>query len=74
MTASEHIDLQSRMQTVLADPGFQSELAQVRSKATLHAVGDKDRSPRWTYVANRFSRNSAAALYALEASSLSDPG
>ena len=74
MNASEHIDLQSRMQTTLADPGFQTELAQVRSKATLHAVGDKDRSPRWTYVANRFSRNSAAALYALEASSLSASG
>lgn len=74
MNAKEHIDLQSRMETVLADPGFQNELAQVRSKATLDAVGDLDRSPRWTYVANRFSRNSAAALYALEANSLSDSG
>ena len=73
MTAREHIDLQFRMQTVLADPGFQNELAQVRSKATLSAIGDNDRSPRWTYVAKRFSRNSAAALYALEASSISEP-
>lgn len=74
MIASEHVDLQSRMQRILADPGFQNELAQVRSKATLNAVGDPDRLPRWTYVANRFSRNSAAALYALEANSLSDSG
>ena len=74
MNASEHIDLQSRMQTILADPGFQNELAQVRSKATSNAIGDLDRLPRWTYVANRFSRNLAAALYALEANSLSDSG
>ena len=74
MNASEHIDLQSRMQTILADPGFQNDLAQVRSKATLNSVGAIERLPRWTYVANRFSRNSAAALYALEANSLADSG
>ena len=45
MTNDTHIDLQSRMQAVLADPGFQSELAQVRSKATLQAIGEL-RHPR----------------------------
>ena len=73
MTNDTHIDLQSRMQSVLADPGFQSELAQVRSKATLQAIGELQHPPHWTYVANRFSRNSAAALYALEAATLADP-
>ena len=73
MTNDNHIDLQSRMQAVLDDPGFQKELAQVRSKATLQAIGELQSSPHWTYVANRFSRNSAAALYALEAASLADP-
>ena len=73
MTNDNHIDLQSRMQAVLADPGFQHELAQIRSKATLQAIGELQRRPHWTYVANRFSRNSAAALYALEAATLADP-
>ena len=73
MTNDTHIDLQSRMQAVLADPRFQSELAQVRSKATLQAIGEPQHPPHWTYVANRFSRNSAAALYALEAATLADP-
>ena len=73
MTNDTHIDLQSRMQAVLADQGFQSELAQVRSKATLQAIGELRHPPHWTYVANRFSRNSAAALYALEAAALADP-
>ena len=73
MTNDNHIDLQSRMQAVLADRGFQSELAQVRSKATLQAIGEPQSPPRWTYVANRFARNSAAALYALEAATLADP-
>ena len=73
MTNDTHIDLQSRMQAVLADQGFQSELAQVRSKATLQAIGELQHPPHWTYVANRFSRNSAAALYALEAATLADP-
>ncbi len=73
MTNDNHIDLQFRMQALLADRGFQSELAQVRSKATLQAIGELQRSPHWTYVANRFARNSAAALYALEAGTLADP-
>ena len=72
-TNDTHADLQSRMQAVLADQGFQSELAQIRSKATLQAIGEPQRPPHWTYVANRFSRNSAAALYALEAATLADP-
>ena len=50
-----------------------AKLAQVRSKATLQAIGELQRPPHWTYVANRFSRNSAAALYALEAATLADP-
>ena len=73
MTNSEHIDLLSRMENVLTDPGFQNELAQVRSKALLQAVGNSVSLPRWTYVASRFSRNSAAALYALEATALENP-
>ena len=73
MTANDHVDLYLRMEAVLTDPGFQNELAQVRSKATLRTIGDLGISPRWTYVANRFSRNSAAALYALEASVLANP-
>ena len=72
MTNSEYINLLSRMENVLADPGFQNELAQVRSKAVLQAVGNPVSLPRWTYVASRFSRNSAAALYALEATALND--
>ena len=73
MTNDTHIDLQFRMQAVLADRGFQSELAQIRSKATLQAIGELQHPPHWTYVANRFSRNSAAALYALEAATIADP-
>ena len=70
MTVSGHVDLLSRMEGLLTDPGFQSELAQVRSRAVLEAVGNPVSPPRWTYVAPRFSRNSAAALYALEAAAL----
>lgn len=73
MTNDNHIDLQSRMRAMLADQGFQSELAQVRSKATLQAIGELQSTPNWTYVANRFARNSAAALYALETAALADP-
>ena len=73
MRNSEHIDLRSRMENVLTDPGFQNELAQVRAKALLQAVGNSESLPRWTYVASRFSRNSAAALYALEATALENP-
>ena len=70
MTTDHHSDLHLRMEAVLTDPGFQNELAQVRSKATLRTIGDSGVSPHWTYVINRFSRNSAAALYALESSAL----
>ncbi len=73
MTTNDHVDLHLRMEAVLTDPGFQNELGQVRSKATLRAIGDSGTSPRWTYVVNRFSRNSAAALYALESSALTNP-
>ena len=73
MKTSEPIDLQFRMEEMLSNFGFQNELAQIRSKATLRAIGDFGTSTRWTYVANRFSKNTAAALYALEESALSDP-
>ena len=73
MTTDKHRQLISRMEKLLADPGFQNELAQVRSKATLQAIGDIETSPRWTYIANRFSRNSAAAMYALETEAIKDP-
>ena len=73
MTTNGSIDLRSRMELVLANPGFQNELAQVRSKATLQAVGTLETPPNWTYVAKRFSRNSAAALYALQTLAIADP-
>ncbi len=73
MTDSGYIDLLSRTEEVLTDPRFQNELAQIRSKATLQAIGEPVTLPRWTYVAPRFSRNSAAALYALQAAALADP-
>ena len=73
MTTDHHANLHLRMEAVLTDPGFQNELAQVRSKATLRTIGDSGSSPRWTYAVNRFSRNSAAALYALESSALATP-
>ena len=70
MTTNGTTSLLSRMESVLTDAGFQNELAQIRSRAVLHAIGTTQPSPRWTYVAPRFSRNSAAALYALEAAAL----
>ncbi len=73
MTIDNRVELHSRMESVLENPGFQNELAQVRAKATLQAIGELEDSPNWTYVAKRFSRNSAAALYALEAATLADP-
>ena len=73
MTSSNgHETLESRLVSTLEDPGFQNELAQVRSKAKLRAVGELGSPPRWTYVGNRFSRNSAAALYALEYLAIND--
>ena len=66
-------DLVTRMTGLLADPGYQNELAQVRAKATLQAIGEANPPPRWTYVGRRFARNSAAAVYALEAVALQDP-
>ena len=73
MTTDRHRELIPRMEKLLADPGFQNELAQVRSKATLQAIGDIETSPKWTYTANRFSRNSAAAMYALETEAIENP-
>lgn len=73
MTTDKHRQLIPRMEKLLANPEFQSELAQVRSKATLQTIGDIETSPRWTYIANRFSRNSAAAMYALETEAIEDP-
>ena len=72
MTNNEQVGLFARMERVLTNPGYQNELAQVRSRATLRAVGNPVDPPRWTYVAPRFSRNSAAALYALEEASLNN--
>ena len=46
MTVSGHVDLLSRMEGLLTDHGFQSELAQVRSKATLRAVGEPEPPPQ----------------------------
>ena len=73
MTTDEHVDLLTRMEGVLADPGFQAELAQIRTKATLQTIGELERPYNWTYVAPRFSRNSAAALYALQTEALVAP-
>lgn len=73
MVPDRSVDIIQRMEALLANPGFQSDLAQVRSKATLKAVGSVGPSPSWTYVANRFSRNSSAALYALEETALANP-
>ena len=64
--------LESRLVATLENPGFQTELAQVRSKAKLRGVGELGSPPRWSYVVNRFSRNSAAALYALEYLAVND--
>jgi len=61
------------MTGLLSDPGYQNELAQVRAKATLQAIGEATPPPRWTYVGRRFARNSAAAIYALEALAFQDP-
>ena len=72
MTTNQYATLKSRMEVVLADRGFQIELAQVRSKAALQTVGEPASPPNWTYVANRFSRNSAAAFYALETMAIVD--
>ena len=73
MTTDRHRELIPRMEKLLADPGFRNELAQVRSKATLQAIGEIETSPKWTYTANRFSRNSAAAMYALETEAIENP-
>jgi hypothetical protein len=39
MTTKGQGDLVTRMTGLLADPGYQNELAQVRAKATLQAIG-----------------------------------
>ena len=71
--AKDHSELQSRMESMLNESGFQSELAQVRAKATLQSIGELRHPPKWSYVAKRFSRNSVAALYAFETATLTDP-
>src|SRR3989441_6854538 len=73
MTTNGQGALVTHMSGLLADPGYQNELAQVRAKATLQAIGEATPPPRWTYVGHRFARNSAAAVYALEAVALQDP-
>src|SRR5215813_4566364 len=73
MTTKGQGGLVTRMTGLLADPGYQNELAQVRAKATLQAIGEANPPPRWTYVGRRFARNSAAAVYALEALAVQDP-
>jgi len=65
--------LVTHMTGLLADPGYQNELAQVRAKATLQAIGEATPPPRWTYVGRRFARNSTAAVYALEALAVQNP-
>jgi helicase len=66
-------NLVGRMAGLLKDPGYRNELAQVRAKATLQAVDEATPPLRWTYVGRRFARNSAAAVYALEALAVQDP-
>ena len=73
MSTNGQADLITHMTGLLADPGYQNELAQVRAKATLQAIGEATPPPRWTYVGRRFARNSAAAVYALEALAIHDP-
>src|SRR5574341_1544783 len=73
MTTNGQGDLVTRMTGLLAEPGYQSELAQIRAQATLQAIGETHPPPRWTYVGRRFARNSAAAVYALEALARQDP-
>lgn len=65
--------LVARMTALLADPGYQNDLAQVRAKATLRTIGEAIPPPRWTYVGRRFARNSAAAAYALTSLAIQDP-
>jgi hypothetical protein len=73
MSTNGQAELITHMTKLPADPGYQSELAQVRAKATLQAIGEATPPPRWTYVGRRFARNSAAAVYALEALAFHDP-
>ncbi len=58
---------------MLGSSAFLSELAQIRAKAALQVIGQPIDAPRWTYVAPRMSRHTAAALYAIEDAALSDP-
>lgn len=73
MTTDGRSNLVARMTGLLTDRGYQSELAQVRAKATLQVIGQATPPPHWTYVGRRFARNSAAAVYALEALAVQDP-
>ena len=73
MKPEMQVELIARMEESLSDPAFQHDLAEVRSKAILAAVGEPINPPKWRYEARQFARNSAAALYALEESSLQTP-
>lgn len=73
MTTDARASLVARMKRLLADPGYQNELAQVRAKATLRTIGEAIPPPHWTYVGRRFAKNSAAAAYALASLAIQDP-
>lgn len=51
---------------ILNDPGFRSELNQIRAKALLYEITHEFPVYKWTYVPGRFVRNCTAAAWGLE--------
>ena len=73
MADRQFAGLLERTAEMLTSTGFVGELAQIRARAALKFIGEPVDPPRWTYVAPRLLRHSAAALYALEMSALANP-
>jgi superfamily II DNA/RNA helicase len=63
---TKHDDIRSHLLSLVQDPGFQVETAQIQAKALLSEVVGQVPPYRWSYIARRVIRNVVMATFELE--------
>ena len=70
---TENNNMPSYLASLVQDPGFQTETAQIQAKALLSEVAGQIPPYRWSYIARRVVRNAVMATFELENISWENP-
>ena len=71
--ANEATSLATSSLDLIADPGFQNELAQVRAHAMMETLGVDSSNINWTYYKRGLERNGTAGIFGIETAVRLDP-